>query len=182
MTAETSSGQVVGAQKDKEAGKMSLVVRKTTQNKPSKTLQSKYPPSRGAKNPKKTPLEVELGNQRRRERRNWESSWHPCDTQHPPNVDADELLQRNESLSLPNAAFGLGHRAVVLCGSAARSGPWAESPDWSRDAVCGEALCKASTGEVVTWESGVQGQPEVRRLHPKIPTNQQSKLWLQVFP
>lgn len=52
MTAETSSGQVVGAQKDKEAGKMNLVVGKTTQNKHSKTLQSKYPPSRGAKNPK----------------------------------------------------------------------------------------------------------------------------------
>lgn len=73
MTAETSSGPVVGAQKDKEAGKMSLVVRKTAQNKHSKTLQSKYPPSRGAKrwnckNPK-TPLQVELGHQSRRERR-----------------------------------------------------------------------------------------------------------------
>lgn len=48
-------------------------------------------------------------------------------------------------VSLPNATFGLGHRAVVLCGS--------------RDAGCGEALCQVSAGEVVTGESGVQGQP-----------------------
>lgn len=75
-------------------------------------------------------------------------------------------IKKWKPVSLPNAAVGLGHMAVVLCGSSALSRPWAESPAGSREAGCEEVLSARPAQESQEFKASLRSGGPVPKYQP----------------